>query len=264
MPVFAPKSLHLTTSLGQNYTVCNCLPFSDTENYTYDNDGNITEINENIYLMGTGTQYIDTEHIPTLVTRSEMEIRFSSDTYTSTPSNNAFFGITDKTTNSMYELNFGNISNQGYSLFPWICRYNGSGGPSWCSPHELTITHALKTTKQTVILDAKKHIVKYGNLSKNLPERQTSESASIYLFGEQILSNNASEVMSYKRNKELYWYATRIYEDDILVHNFIPVPCGLKIGNFVVPENGMWDTIEKKFHGNMGSGTFIYGSDSEI
>ena len=42
---------------------------------------------------------------------------------------------------------------------------------------------------------------------------------------------------------------------------FVPVPIGLKIGDFVVPENGMWDIVEQKFYGNMGTGEFIYGVD---
>ena len=41
----------------------------------------------------------------------------------------------------------------------------------------------------------------------------------------------------------------------------VGVPCGLKIGDFVVPENGMWDIVEQKFYGNMGTGEFIYGVD---
>jgi hypothetical protein len=47
----------------------------------------------------------------------------------------------------------------------------------------------------------------------------------------------------------------------VLVRHFVPVPCGLKIGDFVVPENGMWDIVEQKFYGNDGTGEFIYGVD---
>ena len=43
------------------------------------------------------------------------------------------------------------------------------------------------------------------------------------------------------------------------VRDFVPVPAGLQIGNFVVPSNGMWDVVEQKFYGNKGTGNFMYG-----
>ena len=41
-------------------------------------DGKLTDVLCNVYLMGTGTQLIDTLHVPTLVTRSELELKFSN------------------------------------------------------------------------------------------------------------------------------------------------------------------------------------------
>ena len=59
----------------------------------------------------------------------------------------------------------------------------------------------------------------------------------------------------------MYVYDVKIYEDDTLVRHFVPVPCGLKIGDYTVPQNGMWDIVEQKFYGNSGTGEFLYGSD---
>ncbi len=59
----------------------------------------------------------------------------------------------------------------------------------------------------------------------------------------------------------VWLYSIKMYEKDVLVRHFVPVPCGLKIGDFVVPSNGMWDIVEQKFYGNMGTGDFIYGVD---
>ena len=56
-------------------------------------------------------------------------------------------------------------------------------------------------------------------------------------------------------------YYFKIWQDDVLVRHFVPVPCGLRIGDFVVPENGMWDIVEQKVYGNMGTGDFVYGID---
>lgn len=41
----------------------------------------------------------------------------------------------------------------------------------------------------------------------------------------------------------------------------VPVSQGLKIGNFIVPSNGMFDIVEQKFYPNAGTGNFIYGKD---
>ena len=43
------------------------------------------------------------------------------------------------------------------------------------------------------------------------------------------------------------------------MRNFVPIYKGAKIGDFVVPENGMWDIVEQKFYPNAGIGSFTYG-----
>ena len=63
------------------------------------------------------------------------------------------------------------------------------------------------------------------------------------------------------RKSILSIYSFKIWDKDVLVRHFVPVPYGLQIGDFVVPSNGMWDIVEHKFYGNMGSGDFIYGVD---
>ena len=225
-------------------------------------DGKLTDVLCNVYLMGTGTQLIDTEHVPTLVTRSEMEIKFSDDNKKS-DGYAGFFGIYDYyDTKSAYALNFGS-PGQYYSIYPWICAYSGSGGPSWCASFGgFHITQKLKTTKQLVILDAKNNLFQYGNQTKVLQGRKTTEKESIILFGARNTDKyNNKSLRYYQQTDAMYIYSTKIYEDDVLVRHFVPVPCGLKIGDFVVPSNGMWDIVEQKFYGNIGTGDFIYGVD---
>ncbi len=225
-------------------------------------DGKLTDVLCNVYLMGTGTQWIDTEHIPTLVTRSELELKFSDDEYKASGSE-VFFGIWDTPANSAYAVNFGVGQAQGRNVFPWICRWDGSGGPSWCRSFSgFSISTKQKTTKQTFILDAKNNYAQYGTVSHELQGRKTVETHAITLFGRRTISKDGTEsVLVYSRNNAMYIYSTKIYEDDVLVRHFVPVPCGLKIGDFVVPSNGMWDIVEQKFYGNMGTGDFIYGVD---
>ena len=242
--------------------------YNDTDYYVSDVsdyvivDNKLIAANCNIYLESTGTQYIDTLHIPTLVTRSEMDIRFSDDAYKST-GHEDFFGVYDKFfAKTSYAMNFGANVSQNNTIFVWPCLWSNSGGSSWCTTCSININNALKTTKQTVVLDTKNNYVQYGNVSRTLQGRQTSNQHAIVLFGQRTIQNDGSEeINAYSRNDGMYIYNTKIYEDDVLVRHFVPVPCGLKIGNFVVPENGMWDIVEQKFYGNMGTGEFIYGVD---
>ncbi|MBR1380797.1 MAG: hypothetical protein IJ560_04425, partial [Alphaproteobacteria bacterium] len=53
----------------------------------------------------------------------------------------------------------------------------------------------------------------------------------------------------------------KIMETDFVVLHMVPVPAGLRIGNYTVPSNGMWDMVEQKFYQNSGTGEFIYGRD---
>lgn len=62
-------------------------------------------------------------------------------------------------------------------------------------------------------------------------------------------------------SRTMKWYGIKIYNDNVLLRNFIPVPAGLIIGGYTVPQDGMWDTVEQKFYSNDGAGTFIYGVD---
>ena len=262
-PIFIQNTLHIRYN-NINYSVFSCHPFTDTTNYIYDENGRLIAANENIYLESTGTQLIDTEHVPTLVTRSELELKFS-DNNKKSDEYSYFFGIYDYyDTKSSYGLNFGK-NNQFYEIFPWLCAYSGSGGPSWCGVPQgrpLTITVEEKTTKQLVILDAKNNLLRYGNQTKELQGRKTTEKESVILFGARNTDKyNNKKLRAYHKTDAMYIYSTKIYEDDVLVRHFVPVPCGLQIGDFVVPSNGMWDIVEQKFYGNMGTGDFIYGVD---
>ena len=261
VPTFVKNTLHVRYN-NMEYSVLQCTPFTDTTKYAYDEFGRLIGANENLYLESTGTQYIDTLHIPTLVTRSEMDIRFSDDAFKST-GHEDFFGVYDKFfAKTSYAMNFGANVSQNNTIFVWPCLRSNSGGPSWCTPYSININNTLKTTKQTVVLDAKNNYVQYGNVSRTLQGRQTSNQHAIVLFGRRTIQNDGSEeTYAYSRNDGMYIYNTKIYEDDVLVRHFVPVPCGLKIGDFVVPENGMWDIVEQKFYGNSGTGEFIYGVD---
>ena len=128
----------------------------------------------------------------------------------------------------------------------------------------LSITRQQKTTRQTTVLDAKNKLFKYATIAANLSAQTITVNTtdSLILFGYRDTAKNGGyAVHPYSANDFMYVYDVKIYEDDTLVRHFVPVPCGLKIGDYTVPENGMWDIIEQKFYGNSGTGEFLYGSD---
>lgn len=62
-------------------------------------------------------------------------------------------------------------------------------------------------------------------------------------------------------SRTMKWYGVNIYDRNTLLRQFVPVPSGMQIGNYITPSNGMWDVVEQKFYGNSGTGDFIYGVD---
>ena len=260
LPMYIPKTVY-TLYENTRYSALKCKPFIDTENYTFDSDWNMISVNDNVYLMGTGTQYIDTQHTPTLATRSEMDIKFSDEPFDPT-GKHWFFGVADHVTNSYYMINFGGGFNHEYKVYVWLCKALIDGGPAACKEQTLEITPELKTTKQHIILDAKNNLFQYGDLQISLQGRNSFENYSIYLFGlHNIKYATYEEALVYSRNNSMYIYSTKIYEDDVLVHHFVPVPCGLKVKDTVIPENGMYDIVEQRFYKNSGTGDFVYGID---
>lgn len=221
-------------------------------------DGKLLGVNCGFYLASTGTQYIDTEHIPTTTTRTEMDVRFSDDAYHPSGVDVCLFGVASAITDSAYEINFGGSAGQATTLLPWLCIMGTN-----CSVYSLGISLAQKTTRQTVVLDAKNKVFKYGTSTRSLSgqTRQNPHDATMVLFGYRRITNTFNGVVPYSANDFMYVYDVKIYEDDTLVRHFVPVPCGLKIGDYTVPQNGMWDIVEQKFYGNSGTGEFLYGSD---
>lgn len=80
-----------------------------------------------------------------------------------------------------------------------------------------------------------------------------SDGGDIYLFNinGNMVSTNSINIC----------YA-KIYDNDILIRHFVPVPSGLVIGDFTCPSEGMFDIVNQQFYGNAGTGSFSYGKDS--
>ena len=72
-------------------------------------------------------------------------------------------------------------------------------------------------------------------------------------------STNTENIRYYAGKLRTYYFTIR--DGDTVVRQMVPVPAGLRIGDYVVPSNGMWDIVEQRFYGNSGTGDFIYGVD---
>ena len=223
-------------------------------------DGKLLGVDCGFYLASTGTQYIDTEHIPTTTTRTEMDVRFSDDAFHPSGAHPAIFGFYNAVSKTAYEVNFGGHVTENFVLYPWLCNYYFG----CVAIRGLSITRQQKTTRQTTVLDAKNKLFKYATIAANLSAQTITVNTtdSLILFGYRDTAKNGGyAVHPYSANDFMYVYDVKIYEDDTLVRHFVPVPCGLKIGDYTVPQNGMWDIVEQKFYGNSGTGEFLYGSD---
>ena len=212
---------------------------SDVEDYVIV-EGKLIAANCNIYLESTGTQWIDTYTIPKDYTTSELI--FKCDNLTPGVGFAGIFG-------TMSRIDF-NTGNAGYARY--YIRFIQQYKAYWYAVGQTILQPEQHNHKTRVILDAANKQVVVDDIKYtaniNMMDKNTTNS---YLFA----ANGSVGNMPVKI------YSNKIYEYNKLVRHFVPVPCGLKIGDFVVPSNGMWDIVEQKFYGNMGTGDFIYGID---
>lgn len=97
-------------------------------------------------------------------------------------------------------------------------------------------------------LDFKNYSIDGNVIPLKSPTKGTENNKSILL-----LKGATSE------HPKLKIYYFKVYDKGKLVRNFVPIYKGAKIGDFVVPGNGMWDIVEQKFYPNAGTGSFTYG-----
>ncbi len=215
------------------------VPFTDITNYTYDENGQLTDANSDIYLESTGAQKIITDILPSLTLKVQISIKMHE------YNGNIIFGTAEKTDIQTYRL----FNYKGQIYFD----ING------IKNRIIGVSKSFDIGKRYEFLLGNRYVedVNSDYVIQKTPLTSLNftpdESHFLGVFGDQ---NTASPYMS--KGKIFY---LKIYDNDVLVRHFVPVPCGLKIGDFVVPSNGMWDIVEQKFYGNMGTGDFIYGVD---
>ena len=239
VPTFVKNTLHVRYK-DTEYSVLQCAPFTDTTNYTYDESGRLIGANENLYLESTGTQWIDTG----LFATQDTSVKFMIHVYHTPGYISLVFGARRRF-NDIQSFDISAGYNTG--LY-WFFNYGGTFNPESTPYLNDWQKHEIYFNKNNVYMDNKL-------LWSTTYVKDFETPLTMYLFDVNDMDGMFSGPL-----KGRIWYAM-LWDDDTLVRHFVPVPCGLKIGDFVVPENGMWDIVEQKFYGNMGTGEFIYGVD---
>ena len=175
------------------------------------------------YIQGSGTQYIDTGFKPNNNTRVVMDVESVADgTF-------AFFGIRDSETTNAYIL--------------W--QLNSTSIRSDYGANQIQQT--VDSTKNRVVIDKHEASCMYGSISIENESSTFSCTNNLLLF----TTSTGGTVDERKASAKLY--SCKIYDDDLLIRNFVPVKNDSD-------QVGLYDLIEEKFYANAGTGAFTGAS----
>lgn len=189
------------------------------------------------YLESTGTQWIDTGHIPTINTKWDITC---ASTLLPLASNNGIgvYRASNKmrlstTTGNGSEIPAGFYFSTGSFSEYYYGIYDND-------KHDITFNNSCGTSTAYVSFDGTT-IHEFGVINS------LEEGASIYLFAYNGTRGPAPSKFKI--------YSSKIYEGDVLVQDLIPVR---KDG-----KGYMYDRVSKKLFSNSGTGEFIIGADKE-
>ena len=196
------------------------------------------------YIESTGTQLIDTEFYPTAKTKFCAEILFDNSNGVIDYGSAGFMGLT-----SDFSMNFGGGAGQEKQIFIWLNTYGGD------QTKITSINYYYINEKTYYELDAKNSTYVIGTKNGKVNTTKTTDSKHpIRLFGYM----NTSEVIKPFNYYPMRLYTCKFYDDDKLMRNF--VPCYSKINGAI----GLYDLVEGKFYGNLGTGVFAKGVDTSV
>lgn len=192
------------------------------------------------YLKSTGTQYINTDIIPSYSNKLEATLQFG----TSAGSGNrgGFIGsiFNNHRYASLITEDSSNFALYFYCGYPWT-----SSDTSF-----KFITNATELgQKKNYVLSSS--LIQYGSSSKTPPPvSQSAPEENFIVFG---IRNTDNVIYPFNRLNFMRCYSLKFYDDnDNLIHNLLPVE--REDG-----ELGLLDEITGKFYTNAGTGTFEKG-----
>lgn len=217
----------------ENYYVSDFVP-ADANNYLVI-DGRLVWADCDIYLQSGGLAYIRTNYTANPNTRVWADFQLNS-----TAGQQWVFGQFTSDGNLCFSMYAGTNGSPGR----WAqCSYNNSIGRGNISSTNVD------TNRHQVVLSAKRHVEYFANATVTFDTTGSSTTNGVAPIG--IFSNYYGQ-----KNSNMRLYALKVWNGDTIVHHFVPVPHGLQIGDFTVPENGLFDIVEQQFYGNAGGGMF--------
>lgn len=184
------------------------------------------------YIQSTGNQFIDTNYLPkSLLTKYEIG-------FMRTSTNGSYNPII----NSEGDLRFGVLCSDTVTSRGICWAGSASSYQVVTYPISNNVMYDIVFDKTGILVND----VKY-NFSGTVPSATASWTTMIN--HRKTSSTGYSNEYSFGR-----WYYVRIYENDVLVKNFIPVK---NASNVVC----LYDSINKTTHLNVGSGSFTAGPE---
>lgn len=151
-----------------------------------------------------------------------------------------FFGCNDSYS-TYFSVNFGGGVSQDRQIYFWNDKSNNSGGI-------IRYMNCKAVLYDRNIMRLEKDNVKYAYELSLTPKSENHTNRTLYLFGVNAEMSEGN-VFTFIRH-DLRMFSCKIYEDDVLIKDFIPVMYGEKVG--------LYDNVSKKFHENIGTGEFLY------
>lgn len=205
------------------------------------------------YIKGDGNSWIDTGVVADVNHRYELSAKLDGD-----DADEYFFGADQYNVGSAYKQFvmktvsthakiMGTINKSGVDVGTWNVTEN-----NLLSNKKMYLV--VKNGSQEIYLnsDYTEKQSQYTAGSASFGSQDTLPIIPLYLFHvNTTTSTNPTNASTYKRSKiTVFWL--KIYDDTTneMLHEFLPVAKNGKIG--------MFDTVTKEFHANIGTGTFTY------
>lgn len=185
------------------------------------------------YIQNTGTQYIDAEYMPKTNTILNLDVQFIKND-NSKENIIEVMGVSQQD-GECFAVNFNNNR-----LVFWLDKLSVNGGK-----YTAFYINEELYKRNVININAKGSVECFGMNQSTTPKTKNMEKA-LYLFG----YNARSSVIKMNGMYNMKLFRCKIYEDDILIKDFIPAKSGEKVG--------LYDNISKKFHENKGNGDFLY------
>ena len=175
------------------------------------------------YIQSSGTQYIDTGFIPDQDTRIIVDFQYLK-------SDKGYRLVGTEYSTGTQQFRFGTSGGTA-----WLAGY-GSSGNTQCGPCD-TLRHTLDFDKNIVMLDE--------TVIHEFEAQTFNGYGSAYIFS--INSNSIADLVPARL------FGFKVYDDGVLVKDFKPCREGAD------GEYCLYDTIDKKYYPNYGTGSFTGG-----